>query len=92
MCEENDRVLGIRRPPPPKKKTPVGLSHGGARRCCTLKTVAPWGTGGAGRDGEVEEEEVQVVMAGGDVLHTVALTDLGGNSVIQGFIRLETTV
>lgn len=73
------------------RRNPVDLSHGGARSCCTLKTVAPWGTGGAGRDGEVE-----VVTGGGwpggDVLLTVALTDLGGNSVIQGFIRLEPTV
>lgn len=90
------RAIVCSQPPPlpprqKKKKNPVDLSHGGARSCCTLKTVAPWGTGGAGRDGEVE-----VVMAGGwpggDVLLTVALTDLGGNSVIQGFIRLEPTV
>lgn len=81
-----------------KKKQSVGLSHGGARSCCTLKMVAPWGTGGAGRDGEAEEEEEEVeeVMGGGwlggDVLLTVALTDLGGSSVIQGFIRVEPTV
>lgn len=51
--------------------------------------VAPWGTGGAGRDGEAEEEEEEATAEGwleGDVLLTVALTDLGGNQVVQGFV------
>lgn len=52
---------------------------------------APWGTGGAGRDGEAVEEEMEEDTAGGwlggDVLLTVALTDLRGNRVVQGFVQ-----
>lgn len=88
--EQNDLLLAI--PKGKKKKSCVGMSHRRARSCCTLKTVAPWGTGGAGRDGEaVEEEEIEEATArgwlGGDVRLTVALTDLGGNRVVQGFVR-----